>query len=128
MKVISINDKDGKSVKNASSIRNIPIGEALLNMGLWEVKPFLGWGKNNAAASRVAFAFSKLGSKHSTHHFRYSLSKRLGDCEVPDSIRYSILGHAHSVTTDRVYVTRQPLMQMKKALHSCSYGVTNVDE
>jgi len=128
VKVISINDEDGKSVKNASSIRNIPISEALLNMGLWEAKPFLGWGRNNAAASRVAFAFSKLGLKHSTHDFRYSLSKRLRDCEVPDSIRYSILSHAHSVTTDRVYVTRQPLMQMKKALYSCSYGVINVDE
>ncbi|MFP2425273.1 tyrosine-type recombinase/integrase [Enterobacter ludwigii] len=131
VKVISINDEDGKSVKNASSIRNIPVNHALTE--LYDVlsvlpkgKPVLGWNKNNAAASHVANAFKQHGLNHSTHDFRYSLSNRLRDCSVPDSIRYSILGHAHSVTTDRVYKTRSPLLQMKKALDQCSLDYTLV--
>lgn len=76
----------------------------------------LGWNKNNAAASRVANAFKQFGLDHSTHDFRMSLSNRLRDIEVADSVRYAILGHSNTVTTDRVYQTRKPLIQMQKAL------------
>ncbi|SXD86837.1 tyrosine-type recombinase/integrase [Klebsiella quasivariicola] len=121
IKCISINTENGKQVKCASSIRNIPINNHLNELydvlsALTKGKPVLGWYKNNAAASRVANAFSQLGYNHSTHDFRYSLSNRLRDLDVQDSVRYAILGHANSVTTDRVYQTRKPLLQMKKAL------------
>lgn len=121
IKVISINTEDGKTVKCDSSVRNIPVNSALEELyermrALPEGKPILGWNKNNAAASRVANAFKQFGLDHSTHDFRMSLSNRLRDLEVHDSVRYAILGHANTVTTDRVYQTRKPLLQMKKAL------------
>lgn len=121
VKVISINTENEKTVKCASSVRNIPVNEAIEELyehmrGLPEGKPVLGWNKNNAAASRVARAFELLGHNHSTHDFRMSLSNRLRDLEVQDSVRYAILGHSNTVTTDRVYQTRKPLLQMKKAL------------
>ena len=120
IKCISINTEDGKQVKNETSIRDIPISEALLQMGIWDTKPRLGWTKNNAAGSRIAFAFKQIGIEHSSHDFRYSLSNRLRDCDVADSVRYSILGHAHKTTTDRVYKTRQPLKQMLSALNKAA--------
>lgn len=120
IKCISINTEDGKQVKNETSIRDIPISEALLRMGIWDTKPRLGWTKNNAAGSRIAFAFKQIGIEHSSHDFRYSLSNRLRDCDVADSVRYSILGHAHKTTTDRVYKTRQPLKQMLLALNKAT--------
>lgn len=120
IKCISINTEDGKQVKNETSIRDIPISEALLQMGIWDTKPGLGWTKNNAAGSRIAFAFKQIGIEHSSHDFRYSLSNRLRDCDVADSVRYSILGHAHKTTTDRVYKTRQPLKQMLMALNKAT--------
>lgn len=120
IKCISINTEDGKQVKNETSIRDIPISEALLQMGIWDTKPRLGWTKNNAAGSRIAFAFKQIGIEHSSHDFRYSLSNRLRDCDVADSVRYSILGHAHKTTTDRVYKTRQPLKQMLSALNKAT--------
>lgn len=120
IKCISINTEDGKQVKNETSIRDIPISEALLRMGIWDTKPRLGWTKNNAAGSRIAFAFKQIDIEHSSHDFRYSLSNRLRDCDVADSVRYSILGHAHKTTTDRVYKTRQPLKQMLLALNKAT--------
>ncbi|MEG6294183.1 site-specific integrase [Enterobacter hormaechei] len=121
VKVISINTENGKTVKCASSVRNIPVNGALEELydilsSLPEGERVLGWNKNNAAASRVANAFKQCGYDHSTHDFRMSLSNRLRDLEVQDSVRYAILGHANTVTTDRVYQTRKPLLQMKKAL------------
>lgn len=120
IKCISVNAEDGKQVKNDSSIRDIPISDELLRMGIWEAKPALGWSKNNAAGSRIVFAFAQIGAKHSSHDFRYSLSDRLRDCDVPDSVRYHILGHAHTTTSDRVYRTRQPLKQMLLAINKAN--------
>lgn len=120
IKCISINTEDGKQVKNETSIRDIPISEVLLQMGIWDAKPRLGWTKNNAAGSRIAFAFKQIGTEHSSHDFRYSLSNRLRDCDIADSVRYSILGHAHKTTTDRIYKTRQPLKQMLLALNKAT--------
>lgn len=122
VKCISINVENGKTTKNARSIRNIPVNTSLNRLydvmgALPAGKPVLGWVKNNAAASRVANAFKQSGYSHSTHDFRYSISNRLRDIEVQDSIRYAILGHANSVTTDRVYQTRLPLKQMLVALN-----------
>ncbi|EGQ5287700.1 tyrosine-type recombinase/integrase [Enterobacter hormaechei] len=121
IKCISINTENGKTVKCDSSIRNIPITSHLNELyedrrALPEGEKVLGWNKNNAAASRVANAFKKLGFDHSTHDFRMTLSNRLRDIEVADSVRYAILGHSNTVTTDRVYQTRKPLIQMQKAL------------
>lgn len=124
VRCISINTENGKTVKCVSSIRTIPVNSHLNELyermsDLPQGKPVLGWNKNNAAASRVANAFKQFGLNHSTHDFRMSLSNRLRDLEVADSVRYAIMGHANKVTTDRVYKTRAPLMQMLNALEKC---------
>lgn len=115
IKCLSINTDNGKTVKNESSIRNIPLNEALLALGAWEKKPVMKYG-DNRTMDKVSKAFKKIGLKRSTHCFRHSLSNRLRDTNATDSIRAYILGHTQANMTDRVYVTRDPLIQMKVAL------------
>ena len=115
IKYISINSDDNKTVKNESSIRNIPLNEALLALGAWEDKPVMKYG-DNRTMNAITKAFDKIGLKRSTHCFRHSLSNRLRDTNATDSIRAYILGHAQANMTDRVYITREPLLQMKAAL------------
>ncbi|MFH3540493.1 tyrosine-type recombinase/integrase [Klebsiella aerogenes] len=115
IKCISINTDHGKTVKNESSIRNIPLNETLIALGAWEQKPIMKYG-DNRTMDRVSRAFKLIGLKRSTHCFRHSLSNRLRDTNATDSIRAYILGHTQANMTDRVYVTRDPLIQMKAAL------------
>lgn len=115
IKYISINSDDNKTVKNESSIRNIPLNKALLALGAWEDKPVMKYG-DNRTMNAITKAFDKIGLKRSTHCFRHSLSNRLRDTNATDSIRAYILGHAQANMTDRVYITREPLLQMKAAL------------
>ncbi|EKT3982610.1 tyrosine-type recombinase/integrase [Klebsiella aerogenes] len=115
IKCISINTDHGKTVKNESSIRNIPLNETLIALGAWEQKPIMKYG-DNRTMDRVSRAFKLIGLKRSTHCFRHSLSNRLRDTNATDSIRAYILGHTQANMTDRVYVTRDPLIQMKTAL------------
>ncbi|HCL5636374.1 TPA: tyrosine-type recombinase/integrase [Klebsiella aerogenes] len=115
VKCISINADGEKTVKNDSSIRNIPLNDALLSEGIWEEKPVMKYG-NNSVMERVRKAFLLIGLKRSTHCFRHSLSNRLRDTDADDSTRAWILGHTQANITDRVYVTREPLMKMKIAL------------
>lgn len=115
IKCVSINDENGKSVKNESSIRNIPLNDALLEMGIWTKKPALGMTSQqiDVALRRM---FKMISIKRTSHCMRYSLSDRMRDAGAPDSIRAFILGHAQTMITDRVYVTRAPLEQMKAVL------------
>lgn len=115
IKCISINKDNGKSVKNESSIRNIPLNDSLLALGAWKQKPVMKYG-DNRTMDRVSRAFKLIGLKRTTHCFRHSLSNRLRDTSATDSIRAYILGHTQANMTDRVYVTRDPLIQMKMAL------------
>ncbi|WP_325079300.1 tyrosine-type recombinase/integrase [Klebsiella aerogenes] len=115
IKCISINSDGDKTVKNESSVRNIPLNDALLSDGIWEEKPVMKYG-NNSVMERVRKAFLLIGLKRSTHCFRHSLSNRLRDTNADDSTRAWILGHTQANITDRVYVTREPLMKMKAAL------------
>lgn len=115
VKCISINTDNGKTVKNESSIRNIPLNNTLLEMGIWEENPVFGNGDRTIDV-HVSKSFEAIGLKRTTHCFRHSLSNRLRDTNANDSTRAFILGHAQTLITDRVYATRTPLMQMKDAL------------
>ncbi|EOW9564420.1 tyrosine-type recombinase/integrase [Enterobacter hormaechei] len=117
IKCISINDDGTKTVKNNESIRDIPLSDSLLKAGIWEEKPIYHWVNNSSASNAVSKAFKKAGMKHTAHDYRYGLSDRLRDLqEVPDHIRFSILGHAHRTMTDRTYRSKQPLLQMKHVI------------
>ncbi|MRS13382.1 tyrosine-type recombinase/integrase [Enterobacteriaceae bacterium RIT691] len=115
IKCISINDENGKTVKNDSSLRNIPLNEALLEMGIWEEKLALGMTSQQIDVA-LRKMFKMISVKRTSHCFRYSLSERLRDAGAADSTRAWILGHTQAMITDRVYITRTPLMQMKEAL------------
>lgn len=117
IKCISINDIGTKTVKNCESIRDIPLSDNLLKAGIWEEKPIYHWVNNSSASNAISKAFKKIGMKHTAHDYRYGLSDRLRDLqEVPDHIRFSILGHAHQTMTDRTYRSKQPLWQMKQVI------------
>ncbi|MBM3073322.1 phage integrase SAM-like domain-containing protein [Lelliottia sp. RWM.1] len=117
IKCISVNDVGTKTVKNSESIRDIPLSDNLLKIGIWEEKPTYHWVNNSSASNAISTAFKKSGMKHTAHDYRYGLSDRLRDLhEVPDHVRFSILGHAHKTMTDRIYRSKQPLMQMKQAI------------
>ncbi|EOT1171102.1 tyrosine-type recombinase/integrase [Cronobacter dublinensis] len=116
IKCISINDNN-KTVKNNESIRDIPLSDNLLKMGIWEEKPIYHWVNNSSASNAISKVFKRTNMKHTAHDYRYGLSDRLRDLqEVPDHIRYSILGHAHKTMTDRTYRSKQPLLQMKQVI------------
>ncbi|WP_258967527.1 site-specific integrase [Scandinavium manionii] len=121
IKCISINDENGKKVKNESSIRNIPLNDALLELGIWEEKPALGMTSQQIDVA-LRKMFKMISIKRTSHCMRYSLSDRLRDHNVQDSTRAFILGHTQSLITDRVYATRSPLLQMKAALDLASKG------
>lgn len=76
---ISVNDGDGKRIKNSSSIRTIPIHKNLLQRGIMDDKPVFPWRVHNSASSAVANLFKKINEKHSPHDYRYAMSDRLRD-------------------------------------------------
>lgn len=120
IKCISINDaEEGKSTKTETSKRNIPLCDALLALGVWDVKPVMKTGLNSVM-DKCSKSFKNIGLKRSTHCFRHSLSNRLRDTECEDSTRYFILGHAAATMTDRVYISRLPLQKMLDALNQAN--------
>ncbi|CEL82334.1 Tyrosine recombinase XerC [Klebsiella quasipneumoniae] len=121
IKCISINMlEEGKEVKTEASKRNIPICDALLALGVWDIKPVMKWGLQKNMRS-VTGAFKAIGLKRTSHCYRHSMSNRLRDVPgVQDSTRKFILGHAQSSVTDRVYITRAPLQAMLDALNQAN--------
>lgn len=113
----SVNDEDGKTVKTKDSVRNIPIHASLLEDGIWEDKPTFKWKNSASAGERVRLAFRNIGLTHTPHEYRYGVSDRLRDIsDLPDHVRYSILGHSSQVMTDKTYRSKQPLQLMKQAI------------
>ncbi|WP_243806760.1 tyrosine-type recombinase/integrase [Klebsiella sp. HSTU-Sny5] len=116
IKCISINDEgDGKTVKTHTSIRIIPLNDALLNLGIWDVKPEFRM-TTDQIGYKLKKLFKLINIKRSSHCFRYGIQNRLREHDVPDSVRAFITGHSQNLLTDRVYINRLPLEQMKRAL------------
>ncbi|WP_369136416.1 tyrosine-type recombinase/integrase [Klebsiella variicola] len=115
VKCISVNDENGKSVKNESSIRNIPLNEALLSLGFWTKKTCFAMTSQQIDIA-LRRAFKKASLSRTSHCFRYSVSDRMREAGVADSIRAFVLGHTQKMITDRVYITKAPVAQMKAAL------------
>lgn len=120
IKCVSVNThEEGKSTKTETSKRNIPLCNALLALNVWEEKPVMKTGVNRNM-DWVSRSFALIGLKRSTHCFRHGLSNRLRDTSADDSTRAFILGHAQANMTDRVYITRAPLIKMQNALNECN--------
>lgn len=113
----SINTEDGKTLKTKDSVRDIPIASTLIEQGILDVKPTFPWKSSSSAGERIRLTFKAIGHERTAHCYRYSISDRLRDLpDVPDHVRYSILGHSHNVITDRVYRGKQPIELMKDAI------------
>lgn len=121
IKCFSVNThEEGKSTKTATSIRNIPIADELLEWGIWEAKPVFKMHMNTVM-TKIEKAFKNIGLKRTSHCFRHSISNRLRDAEgVDDSTRAFILGHSQATMTDRVYVSREPLLKMQRAINAAN--------
>lgn len=121
IKCISINTlEEGKEVKTEASKRNIPLCDAILALGVWEVKPVMKFGLQRNI-KKVTGLFKSIGLKRTSHCYRHSMSNRLRDVPgVQDSTRKFILGHAQGSVTDRVYISREPLQAMLDALNEAN--------
>jgi len=121
IKCFSVNThEEGKSTKTATSIRNIPIADELLEWGIWEAKPVFKMHMNTVM-TKIEKSFKLIGLKRTSHCFRHSISNRLRDVEgVEDSTRNFILGQANGTITDRVYVSREPLLKMQRAINAAN--------
>ncbi|WP_333010379.1 tyrosine-type recombinase/integrase [Kluyvera sichuanensis] len=120
IKCISINThEEGKTTKTESSKRNILICDALLALNVWEEKPVMKYGLNSIM-DKISKAYNLIGLKRSSHCYRHSMSNRLRDTDADDSTRAFILGHSAHGITDRVYITRLPLLKMQKALNDAN--------
>ncbi|WP_164530035.1 tyrosine-type recombinase/integrase [Leclercia adecarboxylata] len=114
---ISVNDRNGKRVKNTSSFRTIPVHHELMTLGIMEKKPTFPWKVHNPASNAVSKLFHSLNEKHSPHVYRYGMSDRLRDLpELPDHVRFSILGHSSNTVTDKIYRGKEPILLMKEAI------------
>ncbi|HCT9982770.1 TPA: tyrosine-type recombinase/integrase [Enterobacter hormaechei] len=115
VKCFSINAEDGKNVKNENAVRDIPIAQELLDMGIWEEKPVALFSTKNSSI-KIENTFKAVGVHRTCHCFRYAISERLRDAGIADSIRAFVTGHAQELITDRVYINSKPLTQMKEAI------------
>ncbi|MEX2941374.1 hypothetical protein [Serratia fonticola] len=114
---ISVNDSGGKRVKNTSSIRMIPIHKELIEVGILEEKPTFLWKVHNPVSNAVSKIFKSLNEHHTPHDYRYGMSDRLRDLpNLPDHVRFSILGHSSSTVTDTIYRGKEPILLMKNAI------------
>lgn len=118
VKCISINDEDDKELKNKASRRNIPVNDALIEMGLWKQKPDMRKLNYDNGRSRIEGLFNKQGLKRTSHCFRHGVSVRMADAEVPEMIVDFIMGHAPKNERSKSYMNRRPYAVMLKSLNS----------
>ncbi|MFD3231711.1 phage integrase SAM-like domain-containing protein [Rahnella aceris] len=111
---ISINDEGSKTLKNSASRRNIPIHSALLAIGIIEDKPTFVYTPDRAS-QLVSSIYA--GLDVTAHSYRYGMSDRLRKVDVTDYVRFAILGHAHSSTTDRIYRSDDALRRLSDVIN-----------
>ncbi|SFN58910.1 Phage integrase family protein [Roseovarius lutimaris] len=120
---IDINDDAGKSLKNASSRRQIPVHQALLKAGFIEfvekrktgvavrLFPDLSYSTQNGYGRNVGTWFNQtllptLALKQKTlvfHSLRHSMTTLLSRADVPDIMVKAILGHTQVGVTHTSY-------------------------
>ncbi len=130
VKVISVNDNGHKTLKNKSSIRDIPINEKLLEMGLWEEKPNLSVMSIDKATAAVNGMFASLKMPYSSHCFRHGMQGRLRAANAQDSVIDFIMGHRQKSEGGRSYmgISARPLVPMLEALNQTAHIDINPDD
>lgn len=110
---ISVNDEGNKTLKNDASRRTIPIHEGLLKLGVFIDKPTFTYTPDRAS-QLVSSIYTGLGV--TAHSYRYGMSDRLRKLNIPDYVRFELLGHAHKTTTDRIYKSDDAILLLKSAI------------
>lgn len=113
VKCISINDEGNKTLKNDASRRTIPIHESLLKLGVFTDKPTFTYTPDRAS-QLVSSIYTGVGV--TAHSYRYGMSDRLRKLNIPDYVRFELLGHAHKTTTDRIYKSDDAIQLLKSAV------------
>lgn len=81
IKCFSINDNNGKHVKNENAIRLIPIAQCLLDDGIWEEKPVAIFSTKNSSI-KIENTFTATGVHRTCHCFRYAIQERMRDAGI----------------------------------------------
>ncbi|KUP99317.1 hypothetical protein AWI06_21410 [Enterobacter hormaechei subsp. xiangfangensis] len=123
IKCVSIYTNDGKTLKNTSSIRDIPLNDDLLAMGIWEEKPHLlgttpTWVKTTTESLNNEIA--NVLPQYTTHCFRHGMECRLQEMGVQQNIIDFIMGHSPKGEGAKTYTNRKPLSVMLEALNKAA--------
>ncbi len=133
--------EDGKYVKNANSIREVPIHNHLINMGILDYV-----AKVKAAGRRQLFNYSpgnqfddwsksyciKIGKyqtligmkprqRPTAYGFRHTFIDELKQQGVPEHITAQLVGHGNNSMTYGRYGKRLPLSQLAEVVNGISY-------
>lgn len=130
VKVISVNTDGNKTLKNKSSIRDIPINEKLLEMGLWEEKPDLSVMPIDKATAAMNGMFASFKMPYSSHCFRHGMQGRLRAVNAQDSVIDFIMGHRQKSEGGRSYIGSEatPVRPMLEALNATAHVDIDPDD
>ena len=133
-----INDSDGKQLKNKTSIRKIPVHQAVLDLGLIDyvdslegvqLFPLLKKDKYGKLTQNWSKWFGRrlrrLGVVDSSkvfHSYRHGLKDSLRNAGVDEAISDAITGHS-SVNVGRSYGSGYNLTILNKAVQSVYYDI-----
>lgn len=131
---IDINRKDDKAVKTDIGVRRIPIHDTLIRLGILDyVRMCSGklFNETGNAVSKVFISYLvELGIKKDGdrgmvfHSFRDTFNNTLADpsLNVPDRLRYALMGHSTSGDTNETNYTRKISVSEAKA-----HGIDKLD-
>ena len=133
-----INDFESKQLKNKSSIRRVPIHQALLDLGFIyyinslesvQLFPLLRRDKYGKLTQNWSKWFGRrlrkigvIDSSKVFHSFRHSMKDALRGAEVDEAISDAITGHS-STSVGRNYGSGYNLTVLNKAIQKISYDV-----
>lgn len=133
--VFDVNDEDGKALKNAASVRLVPIHPRLLELGLlafvaeqpdgylwperFRSRPTAKHSLTDKLSERLMLVLRRAGvtdSRKVLHSFRHTVSDRLGALSVPEYQIADILGHETGTMTRGRYGGATPLPVLRDVL------------
>ncbi|HCK0320601.1 TPA: hypothetical protein NQG77_000223 [Salmonella enterica subsp. enterica serovar Infantis] len=131
IKCVSINTNDGKTLKNLSSVRDIPLNNELLAMGIWEEKPHLLGTTASWVKTTTEVLNNEIGSvlpQYTSHCFRHGFKCRLDAMGVQQNIVDFLMGHSPKGEGNKTYTNRKPLNIMLEAVNKAALPEADGEE
>jgi integrase len=136
--IIDINEKDGRSVKNFSSIRRVPVHSELINNGFLEYIQYMrdknattlfpnetirdGRTGKNAGKRANRFIQKVVGIEgKSLHSFRHTFATIMKRSGINESLAAEIMGHKHGGMTYDRYAKGYLSDTLKTAIESIKF-------